>query len=408
MSTLKVDNIRHNSATSDAITMASDGTCTAKLTSVGGGQLSHRNIVVNGAMTVAQRGVSGTTSGYASVDRFETTYSGTDEAPTQSQHTLTSSDTGPYAEGFRYSYHVTNGNQTSGAGASDYVRLRYKAEAQDMALCGWNYTSASSFITLSFWVKASVTQTYYVQMRTSDGTNKSYYFPMNLSANTWTKVKHSIPGHADISFDNDTNEGIYIAWYPYRGTNNTGSGQDANQWNDWNGSTITPDQTTTWYTTNDATFEITGVQLEVGDTATSFEHLTFAENKRRCYRYCQRGRHMSSCLVGTPGTYYFTRANIPLFTPMRATVSGTLKAATWNSNRYFGYKTWSSETNVTAAPASVTFSSGSITGVPDILTVNLHISISSGSSNSPLPANGPGSNNVYPIELYDVLLEAEV
>ena len=58
MSTLKVDNIRHNSATSDAITMVSDGTCTAKLTSVGGGQLSHRNIIINGAMTVAQRGQS--------------------------------------------------------------------------------------------------------------------------------------------------------------------------------------------------------------------------------------------------------------------------------------------------------------------------------------------------------------
>ena len=55
MSTLKVDNIRHNSATSDAITMASDGTCTAKLTSVGGAQLSHRNMVVNGGMTVSQR-----------------------------------------------------------------------------------------------------------------------------------------------------------------------------------------------------------------------------------------------------------------------------------------------------------------------------------------------------------------
>jgi len=288
MSTLRVDAIRHNSATSDAITTHSDGTASAKIIDVGGGQLSHRNIVVNGAMTVAQRGVSGTTSGYASVDRFETTYSGTDEAPTQSQHTLTSSDTGPYAEGFRYSYHVTNGNQTSGAGASDYVRLRYKAEAQDMALCGWNYTSASSFITLSFWVKASVTQTYYVQMRTSDGTNKSYYFPMNLSANTWTKVTHLIPGHADISFDNDTNEGIYIAWYPYRGTNNTGSGQDANQWNDWNGSTITPDQTTTWYTTNDATFEITGVQLEVGDTATSFEHRSYGEELSRCSRYYQK------------------------------------------------------------------------------------------------------------------------
>ena len=55
MSTLKVDAIRHNSATSDAITTASDGTCTAKLTGMtGGGQLSHRNKIINGAMTVSQ------------------------------------------------------------------------------------------------------------------------------------------------------------------------------------------------------------------------------------------------------------------------------------------------------------------------------------------------------------------
>ena len=68
MSTLKVDAIRHNSATSDAITTAADGTCTAKLTSVGGGQLSHRNLIINGAMTVAQRGGTSTTNGYGTVD----------------------------------------------------------------------------------------------------------------------------------------------------------------------------------------------------------------------------------------------------------------------------------------------------------------------------------------------------
>ena len=94
---------------------------------------------------------------------------------------------------------------------------------------------------------------------------------------------------------------------------------------------------------------------------------------------------------------------------MRATINGTLKAATWNSNRYFKYMTWSSETNVTAAPASVTFSSLNISDASsDIVGLQLHISISSGSSNSPLPANGPGSNNVYPIEYFDVLLEAEL
>ncbi len=282
MSEIKVNSIKGVGASTAAITVNNtDGTCTANITN----NLSNRNLIINGAMQVAQRGTSGTTSGYASVDRFETTYSGTDEAPTQSQHTLSSSDN-PYAEGFRYSYHVTNGNQTS-VGTSDYIRLRIKLEAQDLANSGWNYTSSSSYITLSFWVKASVTQTYYVQMRTSDGTNKSYYFAMNLSANTWTKVTHSISGHADISFDNDTNEGIYIAWYPYRGTNNTGSGQDANQWNNWDGSTITPDQTTTWYTTNDATFEITGVQLEVGSVATDFEHRSFAQELALCQRYFQ-------------------------------------------------------------------------------------------------------------------------
>ena len=94
---------------------------------------------------------------------------------------------------------------------------------------------------------------------------------------------------------------------------------------------------------------------------------------------------------------------------MRATISGTLKAATWNSNRYFKYMTWSSETNVTAAPATVTFSSGNISDASsDIVSLQLHISISSGDSNSPLPANGPGANNVYPIEYFDVLLEAEL
>ena len=325
MSTLKVDAIRHNSATSDAITTAADGTCTAKVTSVGGGQLSHRNIVVNGAMIISQRGTSSTTSGYGSVDRFETSYSGTDEAPTQSQHTLSSSDN-PYAEGFRYSFHVTNGNQTSGAGANDWIRLRYRVEAQDMALCGWNYTSASSFITLSFWVKASVTQTYYVQMRTFDGTNKNYYFPMNLSANTWTKVTHSIPGHADISFNNDVDEGIYIAWYPFRGTNNTGPGQDANQWNNYSSSTLTPDQTTTWYTTNDATFEITGVQLEVGDTATSFEHISYGEELRRCQRYFYVHTDGLNQAIGN-GTYWTSSSVFcPVFFPveMRAAPSMTV------------------------------------------------------------------------------------
>ena len=95
MSTLKVDGIRSNSASSDAITLASDGTCTANITN----NLSNRNLVINGAMQVAQRGTSSTTSGYGDVDRWQHEYAGTDEAPTFAQVEVVSSDSGdnPFA-----------------------------------------------------------------------------------------------------------------------------------------------------------------------------------------------------------------------------------------------------------------------------------------------------------------------
>ena len=134
MSTLKVNTIRHTGASSDAVTLASDGSCTVKATN----NLSNRNLIINGAMQVAQRGTSVTDDGYQTVDRFRLGYEGSDNHLTQAQHALTSSDTGPWEKGFRYSYHITNGNQTSGAGTGDKAEIRYQVEAQDMASSGWN------------------------------------------------------------------------------------------------------------------------------------------------------------------------------------------------------------------------------------------------------------------------------
>jgi len=246
-------------------------------------QLSHRNIVINGAMMVAQRGTSSTSSGYYTVDRFQVNNSGTDEAPTQAQVDVAAGTT-PYELGFRKALKVTNGNQTSGAGAADFIRILYYIEAQDLANSGWNYKSSSSYITLSFWVKSSVAQTYYTNFRVYDGTQQMYYFSYALSANTWTKVTKTIPGNANITIDNNNDKAMYIQWYQYRGTDNTGT-VTADQWNTLDTSTFTPDQTTTWYTTNDATFEITGVQLEVGSVATPYEHRSYGDELNRCYRY---------------------------------------------------------------------------------------------------------------------------
>ena len=287
MSTLKVDAIRHNSATSDAITTAADGTCTAKLTSIGGGGLSHRNLIINGAMNVAQRASSSTTSGYATVDRFKYTYSGTDNAPTQSQSDVAAGTT-PYTLGFRKAYKITNANQSSGAGAGDHIRLEVNLEAQDIANSGWNYLSSSSFITLSFWCKSSVAQNFYACIRTPDGSSQNYSFETgSLTADTWTKVTKTIPGNSNLTFDNNNELGWNMEIAMFMGTDDTDSGNTMNQWAAYNSSNQMPDNTSTWYTTNGATWEITGMQLEVGDTATTFEHRSFAEEKKRCERYYQ-------------------------------------------------------------------------------------------------------------------------
>ena len=279
MSLLKVNTIRHSSASSDAITLASDGTATAKITN----NLSNRNLIINGAMQVWQRGTSSNLVGYRTADRFKTVFSGTNEDPTRSKLDLTSSDTGPWAKGFRTAYRITNGNQTS-VEAGDFIKTEYHIEAQDLANSGWDYTSASSKITLSFWVRSSIAQTFYTQLKSEDGTNKMYYFSYTLSANTWAKVTHTIPGHADLTFDNNNGAGAYIAFYQYRGTNNTGT-VTANQWNAYDASILTADQTDTWYDTNDATWDLTGVQLEIGDTVTDFEHRSYGDELARCQRY---------------------------------------------------------------------------------------------------------------------------
>ena len=236
-------------------------------------------------MNIAQRGTSSTSSSYQTVDRIIHTGTGWDEAMTQSQSDVASGTT-PYTLGFRKAFKITNGNQTSGAGAADELGIRYSIEAQDVAKSGWNYTSASSFITLSFWVKSSVAQNFYGYLLSMDGTIQKYAFETGaLSADTWTKVTKTIPGNSNITISDDNGEGFRIEWRIFAGTDFTDSGVSLNTWEAFVSGTRTPDATSTWYTTNDATFELTGVQLEVGSQATSFEHRSFGEELSLCQRY---------------------------------------------------------------------------------------------------------------------------
>ena len=280
MSEIKVNSIKGVGASTAAITVNNtDGTCTANLSN-----RQNRNLIINGAMNVAQRGTSSTSAGYQTVDRFYGDFSGTDEAPTFAQVDVASGTT-PYTLGFRKALKITNGNQTSGAGTADKILIYQRIEAQNLAQSGWNYTSSSSNVTLSFWVKSSVAQNFYGYLRAPDGTSQNYPFETgSLSADTWTKITKTISGNSNLTIDNNNNIGLEFNIVPFWGTDNTGS-VSLNAWAAFNASVRMPDNTSTWYTTNDATFEITGVQLEVGSVATDFEHRSFGQELALCQRY---------------------------------------------------------------------------------------------------------------------------
>ena len=248
--------------------------------------VANRNLIINGAMQVAQRGTSSNSSGYQTVDRFSHSGSGWDEAMAQIQGTVGSGVT-PYELGFRKTFKIQNGNQSSGAGSNDYLHAVYAIEDQDLATSGWNYTSASSHITFSFWVKSSVAQNFYFYFQSDN--NSQYRYVMetgSLSANTWTKVTKTIPGNSNIVLNSDNGVGMFIVWNIFDGTDRTGT-RPLNAWAVLDNANRTPDQTSTWYTTNNATFEITGVQLEVGSVSTDFEHKSFAQELALCERYYQ-------------------------------------------------------------------------------------------------------------------------
>jgi len=280
MSQLKTNAIRHTTATSDAITLASDGTATAKITN----NLSNRNIIVNGACNIAQRGTTSTGTSYQTTDRHNWGLSGHSVTVTQSQHALTSSDTGPWEKGFRNSAHIA----LSGAGtmaANTTMSMFYKVEAQDIANSGWDYTSTSSYITISFWFKASTAQTFYLLLFTSDGTSKSIVKAFTPGNTNWNKFTFKIPGHADLQFDNNNDVGLSCALVVTYGTDKTGAANNLDSWGNYNSSQRVPDMASTWLVAGASTFEFTGLQLEVGDVATDFEHRSYGDELRRCQRY---------------------------------------------------------------------------------------------------------------------------
>ena len=333
MSTLKVDNIRHNNATSDAITMASDGTCTARITGMtGGGGLSHRNLIINGAMTISQRTTSSSTvgagSGYSVMDRFKTN----NDLPSGVSN-LTLSQDSDAPTGFSKSYKVTP-NQAGTLADSDRFFLTTSLEAQDIRNSGWNYTDPNSKLTLSFYIKSNLTGIVSLELNSPDSPSTKRHFRSTVtinSANTWERKTVTIIGDSQLVFDDNNETGLSISWH-YASGPNFSSGTHVT--GSWDTTAVAGNRSSSSniniYSNTSNFISLTGVQLEVGDTATSFEHRSYGDELNRCQRYYQQFTGLSDqvCLgFGRSNGTTVAEFTVPLSVPLRA--SPTLNACSW-------------------------------------------------------------------------------
>ena len=242
-------------------------------------------LIVNGDMAVAQRSDStvaqadGSNEGYATVDRMQTTFGNS------AGGTITTSrdTTAPTGFGQSMKFNVT-GADTS-LGSTHIVYTEHTLEAQIIRNSGWNYTSSSSYLTLSFQIRSSKTGTYCVYLQTNDGTAYQYTQEYTISsADTWEQKVLTFPGNSNLTFNNDNGKGLIVAWVWAVGSGRSGS---AGSWTTSN-AYGTSNQVNFLDSTDNIAY-ITGVQLEVGQFTSStlppFQHESFGDNLARCQRY---------------------------------------------------------------------------------------------------------------------------
>ena len=238
-----------------------------------------KNIIINGDMSIAQRGtsVSSLTSSntYKTIDRYATEL-GSNGTWTQSQSTDV-----PTGQGFAKSLKM----DCTSTGSGGYLHITQRFEGQNLQYLKKGTSSAESF-TLSFWVKSAKTGTYIAEFRDIDNTrniSKSYTIS---SANTWEKKTITFPGDTSGALGNDNGPSLELNLWLAAGSGNT-SGTLQTSW----GSQVAVNRAVGQVNLGDSTsndWYVTGVQLEAGTTASEFEFLPYDLNLRRCQRYYTR------------------------------------------------------------------------------------------------------------------------
>jgi len=281
--------------------------------------VNFRNIIINGDMSIAQRGTSQasiTSSGYYTVDRFKTSIDNLGTW-TQSQSTDV-----PSGQGFAKSLKMDCTTADASPAAGDSLFLDTKFEGQNVQYLKKGTSSAES-LTCSFWVKTNKTGTYIVELYDQDNNrsiSKSYTVS---SADTWEKKTVTFAGDTTGAFDNDNAKSLNVFFWLGGGTNFT-SGTLQTSWGTITNANRAVGQVNLADSTSNEWY-VTGIQLEAGSVASDFEFLPVDVNKNRCLRYfynhIDRPRGDAEGYFAAGYLYSGSRLyfQIPFFVEMRAT-----------------------------------------------------------------------------------------
>ena len=320
MSEIQVGQINSTDG-STAITTGADGYVSFAKTQIGG----RRNLIINGAMQVAQRGTSTSTHGGFPVDRFKSFGNATTLAFTATQD----SDA---PDNFINSLKYTVGTAATAADGTD--RIEYNVEGHDIAHLNFG-SSAAQTLTLSFYVKSSLTGTYAVAFQ-NQATDRHYIEEFTIStADTWERKTITITGDASGTWLTNNSVGLRLR-FPLN--NNSSFRGTADSWQA--GNDFTTANVINFTQTLNATFQITGVQLEVGTVATPFEHRSYGEELALCQRYYYQEQEDGFSRIGVvPGTTTSREAPFKFPVVMRANPSVTV-----SGGAYYHFSSTSNET----------------------------------------------------------------
>lgn len=274
----------------DAISISSSGVVTLSSDFVPATPLSHRNMMINGAMLISQRkgGALATNIGaidndYRTVDRWRNVWTG-GEATRISLQQVSITDLAGFSKAMKIDCVTAEGGTQD---ADESFRMAYKFEGQDLQGLEKGFSTAKSF-TISFWVKGTASRTYVLELKDSDNSRHlTQQFSVTAS---WVKHTYTIPADTTGKITSDNTEGLELNLWFFAGTNYQGGTYTANTWK-----TTTTNQRATGIsdsgkglltTTNDEVY-FTGFQMELGSVATPFEHRSYAEEFLKCQRYYQ-------------------------------------------------------------------------------------------------------------------------